>query len=139
AETAITSQARNELLIPVATCPERREALLALGSKQSEEPYSQEDRDVLVTIACSMANLLETPTAAPVRLSDSFEECPQCGGCYDTGSQHCPDEGASLAVVALPRALVGRYQLNRRRGRGGMGTVYEATDTALDRRVAVKV
>lgn len=41
--------------------------------------------------------------------------------------------------MSLPRILAGRYQLERRRGRGGMGTVYEATDHALERRVAVKV
>jgi len=132
-------QARVELLIPVAMVPERREALLALGSKRSEEPYNQEDRNVLVAIACSLAILIERPAATPVRLSDAFEECPECGACYDTGSEHCAHDGATLALVALPRALAGRYQLNRRRGRGGMGTVYEAVDTALDRRVAVKV
>lgn len=41
--------------------------------------------------------------------------------------------------MRLPRLLAGRYRLERRQGRGGMGTVYEATDTALERRVAVKV
>ena len=35
--------------------------------------------------------------------------------------------------------LNGRYRLERRRGRGGMGTVYEATDDVLERKVAVKV
>jgi eukaryotic-like serine/threonine-protein kinase len=138
-ETDFVRQARIELLIPVAVSPEGREALLALGSKRSEEPYSQEDQNLLVAIAASLALLLERPAAMPARLSDAFEECPQCGACYDTGSEHCAKEGASLAAVALPRALVGRYQLNRRRGRGGMGTVYEAVDTALGRRVAVKV
>lgn len=41
--------------------------------------------------------------------------------------------------VALPRPLEGRYRLEGRLARGGMGTVYEAVETALERRVAVKV
>ena len=41
--------------------------------------------------------------------------------------------------VILPRLLDRRYYLERRLGRSGMGTVYSATDRALERRVAVKV
>ena len=39
----------------------------------------------------------------------------------------------------LGQTLVGRYHLIRRMGEGGMGTVYEATQEALSRSVAVKV
>jgi tetratricopeptide (TPR) repeat protein len=39
----------------------------------------------------------------------------------------------------LQRALGAQYQLERELGRGGMGVVFEATDSALDRRVAIKV
>jgi serine/threonine-protein kinase len=37
------------------------------------------------------------------------------------------------------RTLAGRYQLNQIIGRGGMSTVYRATDLMLDRTIAVKV
>jgi tRNA A-37 threonylcarbamoyl transferase component Bud32 len=138
-ETDFVRGARMGLLVPIAISTDHREALLVLGIKLSEEPYSQEDQGLVVAIASSLALLLERSATAPPRVNDAFEECPQCGACYDTGSARCAQEGASLAPVSLPRSLAGRYQLNRRRGRGGMGTVYEAVDTALDRRVAVKV
>ncbi len=92
-ETTFLRQARIELLVPIATGGDRTEALLALGSKRSEEPYAREDLDLLVAIASSMALLLEKPSGreTPLR-SDMFEECPQCGVCYDSGSTHCSQE-----------------------------------------------
>src|SRR6476659_6860429 len=41
--------------------------------------------------------------------------------------------------LALPRLLVGGYQLNSRIGEGGLATVYRGTDIPLGRSVAVKV
>jgi serine/threonine-protein kinase len=53
-----------------------------------------------------------------------------------------PAGGAALQGTADPlvgRLLDGRYRLDRAIARGGMATVYRATDTRLDRVVAVKV
>ena len=51
------------------------------------------------------------------------------------------DASASLSSPELsPGARIGgRYEVIRRLGEGGMGTVYEAEHTAIQRRVAVKV
>ncbi|MBZ5516601.1 MAG: protein kinase [Acidobacteriia bacterium] len=138
-DTDFLRQARIDLLVPMFTASDRMEALLALGVKRSEEPYAQEDRNLLTAIASSLAMLLERPAAAPALPSAAFEECPQCGVCYDSGAGACPQEGRTLLPTRLPRLLAGRYRVERRRGRGGMGTIYEATDTALERQVAVKV
>ena len=76
---------------------------------------------------------------ATVAMDQSGAECPQCGTCYDSRVSRCHDDAAALVRLPVPRILVDRYRLDRRLGSGGMGTVYEATDASLERRVAVKL
>src|SRR5688500_11379529 len=50
-----------------------------------------------------------------------------------------PTTDANTGAPPLQRTLKGRYTLHEEIGRGGMATVYRATDTTLARQVAVKV
>jgi eukaryotic-like serine/threonine-protein kinase len=135
-EIFFLSRMHLEWIFPICVTEGRTEALLALGPKRSEEPYSQEDQELLQGVTSSLALLLEE---SPVTASEGFEECPQCGNCYDSGSGRCNREGTELTPLPFPRMLAQRYRFERRLGEGGMGFVYEALDTELDRPVAAKM
>jgi TolB-like protein/tetratricopeptide (TPR) repeat protein len=82
----------------------------------SESPDLVAEADALVAASLSMTGFLETPAFVL------------------TAAQLACNEAA-----ISPGTLVGPYQINALIARGGMGIVYRATDTRLDREVALKM
>ena len=70
--------------------------------------------------------------------------CPVCGRGYDAALDTCEDDGERLVIVSEEPSLVGRelegkYTITDELGEGGMGSVYLAYQSTMDREVAVKV
>jgi serine/threonine-protein kinase len=72
--------------------------------------------------------------------------CPTCQQHFAGEEQFCPRDGSPLSATSdapsdplLGRVLGGRYRLLERLGQGGMGTVFRALHTLMDKQVAVKI
>ena len=146
-----------EVIVPVPGSDNKLLGVIMLGGKRSEEPYTRGDLRLLDSIAAQVGvvyeNLalrervkIEEQVQAHVlaRLDDQqvdiMRECPACGLCYDPPSQQCLADGTKLEFrLPIGRLVGGKYRLDRRVGEGGMGAVFEASDTRLDRTVAVKI
>src|SRR3989440_9821240 len=69
-----------------------------------------------------------------------MRECPTCRNCYPDDVTDCPDDGvATTHSITGEPILDGRYQLERRLGKGGMGIVFNGRHIFLKTLHAIKV
>ncbi|GAB5548560.1 MAG: serine/threonine-protein kinase [Sandaracinaceae bacterium] len=74
-----------------------------------------------------------------------LRRCRTCGEEFPSDYRVCPRDGTPLGVDAsredpmMGIVLAGTYRVVRNLGRGGMGRLYEAQHTRLDRHFAIKV
>jgi hypothetical protein len=145
------------LIVPMSETDGHLSGLLLLGEKKSEEPYTPNDRKLLETLAEQVGivyeivrlkghlhkeqkikhEVLERFAGKKINL---LKECPTCGSCFDSSVAICAHDQSELTLsLPVEQNLEGKYRLDRLIGRGGMGAVYEATDTRFRRKVAVKI
>jgi protein kinase-like protein len=132
-----------ELVLPLKRAEGDPLALLAVGARRDRFPWAQRDLDWLTALADAAALALDGAFREIDRADGGAaaewqaSECRACGAIQVHPGAACAC-GGDLQPALLPPLLHGKFAVERRIGRGGMGVVYQGRDLGLQRPIALK-
>ncbi len=142
-EAAWVADADADAIVPVPGPGGELIGALVVGRRFDNRPVRQAELPFLESLAATAGLAIGRlsgmqPSESGLTEALPARECPECLALSTAGGPPECECGSAYVEARVPAVLAGKFQLIRRLGAGGMGTVYLARDAGLARNVAVK-